>query len=556
MVRYRSMFVVLCLLPISLFAADLGAAATPYNAQRFEGLGDHRRSITTSSPDAQAFFDQGLVLYFGFNHEEAIRSLEAALELDPGCAMAQWGIGMSAGPNINNPEMEEAASKLAWESAQAALALLDEESPVERALVEALAVRYTWPAPEDRSELNQKYADAMRKVWAAHGDDADVGAWTAEALMNLRPWDLWTSEGKPNPGTDEIMTILETVLEIEPNHPGACHFYIHTMEASPFPEKALPAANRLRTLVPAAGHLVHMPGHIDIRLGNYESAAQANLNAIEADRRYVELTGGAQGFYTIYRAHNYHFLAYAAMFDGRREMALKAAQEMVDQVPMELVLAYPDFLDAFMAVPVHVLVRFGLWEQLLELPRPREELQASTAFWHYGRTVAFSALGRVEEGAREFAALEAAIETVPESRLMGNNTVDKLTAIAHRMAEGELRYRQGEHERAFELLREAVQRDDALRYDEPWGWMQPVRHALGALLLEQGQLAEAEAVYREDLELHPGNGWALHGLGEALRRQGKSAEATRCSQDFDRAWLRADINISGSCYCRRGTTKG
>ena len=199
--------------------------------------------------------------------------------------MAQWGIGMSAGPNINNPEMEEAASKLAWESSQAALTLLDDESTVERALVEALAVRYAWPAPEDRAELNQKYADAMRKVWTAHGDDADVGAWTAEALMNLRPWDLWTSDGKPNPGTEEIMTILETVLEIEPNHPGACHFYIHTMEASPFPEKALPAADRLRTLAPAAGHLVHMPGHIDIRLGNYESAAQANLDAIEADRR-------------------------------------------------------------------------------------------------------------------------------------------------------------------------------------------------------------------------------------------------------------------------------
>jgi tetratricopeptide (TPR) repeat protein len=518
-------------------------------AQRFDDLGDHRRSITTGSAEAQEWFDQGVALYFNFNHEEAILSFEAAADADPGCAMAWFAIGLSAGPNINNPEMEEEMAKLAFDASQHALTLLDDESPVERALVEALAQRYAWPRPDDLTGLNQAWADAMLEVYEQHPDDADVGAWTAEALMNLRPWDLWTSEGEPQPGTLRIVEILEDTLDRAPLHPGANHFYIHTMEASPYPERALDAANTLRDLVPAAGHLVHMPGHIDIRLGNYEAAIQANRKAIQADLAYAAATQNAPGFYTIYRAHNYHFLAYAAMFDGQRELALEAARNMIGQVPMELVLAYPDFLDCFMAVPIHVHVRFGLWEDLLEIPEPREELLANRAFWHYGRTVALSSLGRVEEARSEFAALEAAIEAVPDTRLMGNNDALLLLEIGRRMAEGELRYREGAYDTAFALLREGVELDDALRYDEPWGWMQPVRHALGALLLEQNRLAEAEAVYRADLALHPDNGWALHGLEEALRRQGKAADASKCGKDFQRAWSRSDITLKASCFC-------
>ena len=489
---------------------------------RLEGLDVYHRPVTTVSSEAQAWFDQGLILTYGFNHEEAIRSFQAALRADPGCAMALWGIAYAAGPNINNPEMDEAASRLAYDSIQAAAALLDDESPVERDLIAALATRYAWPPPEDRAELDAAYARSMREVRAAHPDDRDVGAWTAEALLDLRPWDLWTPEGEPQPGTLEIVALLEGILAVSPEHPGACHFYIHTMEASPRPEAAASAADRLRDGVPGAGHLTHMPAHIDIRLGRYAAAATANEKAIASDLHYLEQAGDEPGFYTLYRAHNYHFLAYASMFEGRREAAVRAGWSVVEQIPLELVRAYPDFLDAFMAAPIHVLVRFGLWEDLLEVPRPPADLQAWTAFWHYGRTVAFSALGRVEEGEREMDALRKAVTAVPESRTMGNNPVSVLLEIGLRMAEGELRYRQGRYDRAFELLREAVQRDDALRYDEPWGWMQPVRHALGALLLEQGRLAEAEAVYRADLAVHRDNGWALHGLAESLRRQDRA----------------------------------
>ena len=525
-------------------------------AQRFDDLGDHRRKITTSSEEAQAWFNQGIALYFNFNHEEAILSFQAAAEADPGCAMAYFAIALSAGPNINNPEMEEAAAKLAFDSAQHAVTLLDDETDVERSMVHAIAQRYAWPRPDELSQLNQAWADAMLAAREVHPEDADLGTWTAEALMNLRPWDLWTPEGEPQPGTLRIVEILEDVLEMAPQHPGANHFYIHTMEASPFATKALPAANTLRDLVPAAGHLVHMPSHVDIRLGDYNSAIMANQKAIEADLRYAEATDNAPGFYTLYRAHNYHFLAYAAMFDGQRQLAVQAANDMIEQVPMGLVLAYPDFLDCFMAVPIHVDVRFGLWEELLEISKPRDELVANIAFWHYGRTVALASLGRVEEARLEFAALEAAIREVPESRLMGNNTALTLLEIGRRMAEGELRYREGEHDAAFALLREAVKLDEQLRYDEPWGWMQPVGHALGALLLERKRLDEAEAVYRADLVLHPGNGWALHGLEETLRRQGNSADATKCGEDFEKAWSRSDIELKASCFCAQKARKG
>jgi tetratricopeptide (TPR) repeat protein len=529
----------------------LVASALAVDATRFDNLGDYHRPIHTQSAEAQAWFDQGFILYFGFNHEEAVRSFEAAAEKDPDCAMAYWGIAMSLGPNINNPNMEEEQSRAAYDAMQKAVDRRDNASPVEQDLIDAIAKRYTWPAPEDRKALDQAYADAMAEVWKKHPNDADVGALYAEALMDLRPWDLWTQEGEPNPGTLRVIEVLERSLALAPSHPGANHFYIHTMEASPAPEKALDAANRLRDLVPGAGHLVHMPGHIYIRMGDYNAAVIANQKAIEADKEYVEATGHT-GFYTLYRAHNYHFLAYAAMFEGRRALAVSAAREMIEQVPLEMVRAYPDFLDAFMAVPVHVLVRFGMWEELIEEPAPPADFEASTAFWHYGRTVAFASLGRVDEATRSFEALQKAVEAVPESRTLGNNSVHVLLEIGLRMAEGELEYRRGNYDRAFALLREGVELDVALKYDEPWGWMQPVRHALGALLLEQGRVEEAEHVYRADLKLHPGNGWALHGLQECLARQGKTKEAAAAEADFKQCWARSDIAIKGSCYCRRG----
>jgi tetratricopeptide (TPR) repeat protein len=538
----RSMFATGCILAArATFAAD-----TPTPIDLHDDLAVYHRPFTTGSQEAQRYLDQGLVLMYGFNHEAAIASFAKAAELDPACAMAWWGQALAAGPNINNPQMDDATARGAYDAAQTALARIDRASPAEADLIRAVAERYTWPRPADQQTLNLAYADAMRAVWQAHPDDADIGALCAEAIVDLWPWDLWSSDGEPRPGTPEVIAILERVLAMAPDHPLACHLYIHTMEASPTPGKALPAADALRSRVPGAGHLLHMPAHIDIRLGRYRDAIEANQRGIAADRDWAE----RGGFYTMYRAHNFHFLAYAAMFDGERALAMNAARQMIAQVPLEIVRQYSDFLDGFMAVPIHVMVRFGLWNDLLAEPQPPEDLPVTVAFWHYGRTVALAATGKVEEAAAEFDSLEAAFDRVPESRLIGNNTARTVLEVGLPMAEGELEYRRGDYERAFDLLRLAVQRDVALRYDEPWGWMMPVRHALGALLTEQGQFAEAEAVYRADLELHPDNGWALHGLAECLRRTGRTAEAEAFAERFKSAWARSDIEIKGSCYCR------
>lgn len=540
---------------LAVFAAIAAPAelllASPDTPLYFGGQGARHYPISTDSAEAQRWFDQGLTLCYGFNHAEAIRSFEQVAKADPDCAMAYWGIAYAWGPHINNPEMDEMANEKAHEALSTALTRLNGATPLERQLVEALRHRYAMPAPADRMPLNQAYASAMREIWRAHPQDPDIGALYVESMLNLRPWDLWTPDGKMQPGTDEIIGALASILELESNHPAALHFTIHAWEASPTPEKALPAADRLRDLVPWAGHLVHMPGHIDIRLGRYEDAAIANQKAIAVDLDYVGKAGRA-GFYTIYRAHNYHFLTYAAMFDGRRKVAMQAARDMVEEVPLEVVRAFPDDLDGFLAVPYHVMVRFGQWNEMLAEPQPPADLPVMQAMWRYGRTMAHSALGNLDDGAREFDAFEQACAQVPESRYLGNNPTRDILAVGLPLAEGELEYRRGNHDRAFALLREAARRDDALRYDEPWGWMQPVRHALGALLLEQGRVAEAEAVYRDDLRRHPDNGWALTGLAECLERGGRQGEANKVREQVKVAWARADQVADLSCYCRRG----
>ncbi len=519
-------------------------------APLFADLGGNvHRKVTTRSATAQRYFDQGLTFVWGFNHEEAIRSFQEVARQDPRCAMAYWGMALAAGPNINNPAMDDSTSKAAFEAVEEAERRSGRATPVEKDLIAALTRRYVYPPPADRKSLDQAYADAMREVWRKYSQDSDVGALFAEALMDLRPWDLWSPEGEPRPETPEVLATIEAVLALAPDHPGGNHYYVHACEASPDPGKALPAADKLRNMVPGAGHLVHMPSHIDIRLGHYDEAIAANERGIAADLAYVNQVGRG-GFYTLYRAHNYHFLAYAAMFDGRRELALQAARDMINEVPLELVRSLPNFLDAYLATPYHVMVRFGLWEGLLKEPAPPADLKATTAFWHGTRTVALAALGRVDEATAARAAFEVACAEVPAEYLLGNNPVRSVLDVARPFVEGELEYRKGNVDRAFELLRESVKRDEALRYDEPWGWMEPVSHALGALLLEQGRVAEATAVYRRDLELHPGNGWALHGLAECLRRSGEAAEAAAVEARYKEAWSEADIAIKASCFCR------
>lgn len=525
-----------------------GAVSSPTIA--LADLGGHHFAITTASPVAQQWFDQGLAWCYGFHHAEALRCFDAAAAADPGCAMAWWGKAYASGPHINNMEMSPASAQQATADARHAQQLAGTATPLERALIDAVAARYSWPAPDDRKQLDHAYAAAMRRAYEVHGEHPDVAALFAEALMDLRPWDLWQQDGSPQPGTPEVLAVLERVLAAHPEHPQANHLYIHAVEASPAPARAIPSAERLRDLAPAIGHLTHMPAHVFLRVGRYEDAAAANRRGIAADLAIVVRTGRS-GFYEVYRAHNYHFLAYAAMFTGRADEAMTAARDLVRELPMDTVRELPQFLEAFLAVPYHVLVRFGRWDEMLAEPPPEAWQKSRLAFYHYGRGVALAALGRTAEARAERDAFRAAMAEVPPDWTAGNNPTSTVLAIGDAFLDGEVEFRAGNHEHAFASLRLAVERDDALRYDEPWGWMMPVRHGLGALLLEAGRVAEAEAVYRRDLERHPENGWALRGLAECLQRRGATAEAAATDARFEEAWRNASAPIRASCFCRR-----
>jgi tetratricopeptide (TPR) repeat protein len=514
----------------------------------FPGLGDFTRMVSTDSPRAQRYFDQGLSFLYAFNHDEAIRSFRKAAELDPECAMAWWGIAVANGPHINNPVVPEERAKSAWIALQAAQARAGDATEVERALIEALASRYADPQPEDRSSLDAAYADAMRKVWQRYPKDADVGALFAEAMMDLRPWDLWTPEGKAQPGTEEIVATLESVMELNPRHPLALHLYIHAVEASPEPSRADQAADRLRDLQPGLGHLVHMPSHIDVRRGRWQHAVVANRKALEADRAYRSLSPH-QGFYGLYIAHDYHMLAYAAMMSGQRAEAVRIMDELVASMPEDWTVEFSAIADGYMVMPLEVRMRFGMWDEVLAAPEFPERFPFARAMRHYARSVAHAAQGDTKAARAEQAAFLTAKANVPDDLTFGNNKAADLLAVAEDLLEGEILYREGKKQAAFRVLRRAIAHEDALRYDEPPGWIQPVRHALGALLLKSGRAAEAEAVYREDLERLPDNGWGLYGLARSLERQGKKAEAAQVRSRFEKVWASSEVELTTSCYC-------
>lgn len=524
---------------------------TTVQEDTYYDIGDTHWSVTTSSVDAQTWFDRGLAMCFAFNHEEAIRCFQRALQSDASMPMALWGMAYAMGPNINNMEIESHQIAEAGFALQLSQLYSDKVASVEQDLISALAKRYQTPVPaiDERGPVNQEYADAMRKLHEKYPDDAMVATLFAESLMILRPWNHWTKEGQPAEETPEIIAVLESGLKRWPDHPALCHLYIHAMEASPNPEKALPAANRLRNAMPGAGHLIHMPSHIDVLIGDYPSVIKTNQQAIEADKVFLEREG-AMNFYTLYRIHNYHFLVYGAMFDGQSELALKNSRELVAQVPEEMLRAQTDFLDAFMQMPLHVLIRFGRWDDILAEPQPADFLPMSRSTWYYARALAYAATGRVAEAEREQAEFLKAKAEVPESSILFNNTSQGILGVAESMIAGEIEYRKKNYERAFEHLRTAVQLDDALNYDEPWGWMQPARHALGALLLEQRQYAEAEQVYREELKRRPNNPWSLHGLAECLNKQNRTAESQEIMKAFAVASQRADVKIDRSCFCK------
>jgi tetratricopeptide (TPR) repeat protein len=527
--------------------APAPAPAAEAKANLYQGFGGYARKVT-SSAEAQRWFDQGIQLLYGFNHDEAIRSFEKAAEIDPSCAMAWWGSSYARGLHINNPEMGEEQSKLAYEAAQKALAALDNELPVEKALVNAVSKRYGMPVPKDRVPLDQQYADAMEGVWHQFPDDPDVGALFAESLMNLQPWDYWTHERAPIGRIFTILTALESVLAKTPMHPGANHFYIHAIEASPWPEKGLDAADRLGTLVPGSGHLVHMPSHIYIRTGRYAQGVDSNQRAIQADEAYFKIAP-KPAFYNVYFMHNIHFLAYAAMMEGRYQTAIDAARKIQASIPPDFLKEHVTIADGFTPTSLHVLIRFGKWREILAEPEPEEWRLLSRAERHFARSVAYSALGKTDEARQEIELLDKVTTGFTDEWKMGNNPAKDVTAIARTMAEGELAYREGRADEAFDQLRKAVAMEEELVYDEPPGWMQPVRHALGALLLADGRAAEAEEVYRADLVRHPNNAWSLLGLKQSLEAQQKTAEAEAMAEQVQKAWSHADVKPIASCYC-------
>lgn len=535
----------LILLPLS------ACASSRSQGQLYPGIEGYHRPISTDSAAAQELVDQGLALLYGFNHDEAIRSFEAAAEADPECVLAWWGIAYANGLHINNTAMSGAKSQRAFETAQKALKLAAEKSGPGAALARAVAARYEWPAPADRTRLDLAYAAEMEAAWRRYPNDPDIGTLFAESLMNLQPWDLWTPEGEPKGRTLEIVAVLERVMELQPNHPGANHFYIHTVEASLDPDRAVAAADRLVDLVPGAGHLVHMPSHIYVRVGRYAEAADANERAIAADRAYFK-RAPKPDFYNVYYVHNLHFLAYAAMMEGRYETAIAAARDLEHDIPADFLREYVAIADGLMTTPLHVMIRFGKWESILAEPEPAPFQLLSRTQRRYARAVALAALGRPAEARTEMAQFESLAAQVPSDWVVGNNTSAEVIALARQMMLGEILFREGKLDEAFAALARGVQLEDNLVYDEPPGWMQPIRHAYGALLMSAGRHAQAERIYREDLERNRHNGWSLVGLEQALAAQGKLQESLEVGAKREKAWSRADVQPSSSCYCEPG----
>lgn len=517
-------------------------------ARLFDGMGGLHRAVSTRSPEAQRYFDQGLTWMYAFNHDEAIRSFEHAAALDPNLAAAWWAVALCHGPHINNPVVPEARSKAAWEALEKARALAGDSSDVERALIDALGARYAWPAPADRRPLDEAYAAAMQRVHAKFPNDPDVATLYAESLMDLQPWDLWTHEGAPKGRTEEIVALLEGALAMNPKHPGAAHLYIHAVEASMTPERALPAANTLRRLVPASGHLTHMPSHIDVRVGQWRESAAANRLAIEADAAYRRLSP-RQDFYRVYMLHNHQFLSFTAMMMGREEEAIGAALGALETVPPAWVRENASAIDGYMTIHMDALKRFGRWERILSLAPPPDCLPFTTAMWRMTRAVAHAASGDLAAAETERARFEEACARVPAGAVAMINPAEKVLSIARRFLAGEIAYAKRDYSTAIAELRAAAAIEDSLRYMEPPDWAQPVRHALGAVLMDAGDFAGAERAYREDLGRWPKNGWSLLGLSRALEAQGRASDASLARAEFQRAWADASISPHASCLC-------
>ena len=544
MTRRLSSSVVLCLSLSILESAGAGEHAAS-RVPLFENLGTLHHPITTRSKDAQRYFDQGLRLVYGFNHEEAIRAFEEATRLDPSAVMAYWGIALALGPNIN-AAMDKTDERRAWEALQKARSYSAHVTLAEQAYITAIGKRYSLKG-STRTVLDKAYADAMRALWKQYPEDPDAGVLFAEALMDLHPWDLWTSNGKPKSGTEELVSTLETVLARAPNHPGACHYYIHAMEASLTPERALSCAERLPGLMPGAGHLVHMPAHIHMRIGRYHEAAEDNAQAAEIDRRYLAGNPSAGDYADGYYRHNLHFLWASLAMEGRSAEAVKVARQLAGTI-RETEVRQELSNDLYRSVPLWSMIRFGQWDALLKELPPPTTFRLKQAIWRLGRGMALIASGRVPGAEGEHTALATLAKRFARSRTAEEQTERAIIQIAERLLAGEIATHHKQYDVAITALREAIKAEDALPYSEPPFWPIPVRHYLGVVLQKAGRAQEAESVYRADLIKNPHNGWAQYGLMQSLRAQRKDREADKAEQEWKRAWIHADVTLVASRF--------
>ena len=526
--------------PPGMPSAESGSAETPL----YDNLGTLHHTITTGSPLAQKYFDQGLRLTYAFNHDEAIKSFKQGLKHDSTCAMCYWGIAYALGPNINLP-MDTSLVRPAWEASYSAVRYSVNVTPKERAYIDALAKRYSADPAVNRASLDTAWARAMGRVSRLYPDDDDAAALYAEALMDLRPWNYWTNGGEPKaPSTRETVKVLETVVKRNPDHPGACHFYIHAIEASREAGKAVPCAKRLGTLMPGAGHLVHMPTHIYIKLGRWDLAAEHNMHAVHADEEFISERQPSGVYPMGYYPHNFHVMWYALNMLGRSEEAIKAAKSIGEKVPAEVVKQVPPF-EYYSPTLLYTLARFSRWDEILKQPAPPEHLRYTTGIRHYVRGLAYTAKQQPDSAAIERDSLVAIEAEIAPEQLMNLNSAKSLLAIAKAHLAGEMAAAQGQTDEAVAQLQQAVKGEDDLTYDEPPAWYMPIRQRLGAILMDAGRPVRAEKVYREDLVRRPENGWSLNGLARSLRAQNKSKAAAAVEERFKKAWRTADVRLAG-----------
>ncbi len=517
-------------------------------APRLDGLGNWQFEVSTKSEDAQYFMDQGLRLIYAFNHAEAHRSFQEAARLDPTLAMAYWGQALALGPNINDPFPDDNRQETAFEAIEKASDLMQGATTMEKELIVALSKRCTDQEGAEQQPLNVAYLEAMEKVYANHSDHPDIGTLYAAAIMNTMPWNYYDENWDPKPNTDQCVAALEKVSADYPEHPGAHHYYIHIIEAKA-PTKAISNADALAEMMPAAGHMVHMPSHIYLAVGYYEKAAEQNRKAIEVDQDYIAQCQ-AQGVYPLaYYPHNIHFLWAAASMMGASREAIDAAEKVAMKVPNYLGTEIP-FIQDFMAVPFQAFTRFGQWNEILTTPEPPNQLLHTRMIWHYARGMAFTRRGELEKAKIELEATRklGAMEEVIGLNAAYNNPTSEVAKVAVASLEGEIEAAQGNWEQAIQILTDAVKFEEALIYQEPEAWHAPTRHYLGAVLLDAGKPEEAEAVYLADLQKHPNNGWALFGLQQALAAQGKAKEAQQVKMEFEKAWVNADIELTASRF--------